>query len=93
MRGISWNHCTSTPHRSQQMTPYERRFGMHFDGPVIPFGATSIITLSLRKTNLDCISLEQVLPVIFLRYALYAGKIWKGDIMVSTPEGSMQRKC
>ena len=85
---LSWNHCTSTPHRSETnviaeravrrvkegtsavllqsgldkewwadsmecycylgniqdllsdvKTPYERRFGMPFDGPVIPIGA------------------------------------------------------
>ena len=85
----SWNHCTSTPHRSETngiaeravrrvkegtsavllqaglekewwadsmecycylrniqdllsdgKTPYEKRFGMPFDGPVMPFGAT-----------------------------------------------------
>ena len=85
---LSWNHCTSTPHRSEThgiaeravrrlkegtsamplqsgvdnewwvdsmefysylrhiqdllfdgKTPYERRFGMPFNGPVIPFGA------------------------------------------------------
>ena len=85
---VSWNHCTSTPHRSETngiaeravrrvqegtsavllqsgldnewcadsmesycflrnmqdlfsdgKTPYERRFGMPFNGPVIPFGA------------------------------------------------------
>ena len=86
--GLSWNHCTSTPHRSEtnviaegavrrikeetsavllqsgldfewwadsmechcylrniqdklsvRKTPYERRFGMPFNGPAIPFGA------------------------------------------------------
>ena len=85
---LSWNHCTSTPHRSETngiaeravrrvkegtsavllqsgpgnewwadsmechcyprniqdllsdgKTPFERRFGMHFNGPVVPFGA------------------------------------------------------
>ena len=87
---LSWNHCTSTPHRSEThgiaeravrrlkegtsamplqsgvdnewwvdsmefysclrhiqdllfdgKTPYERRFGMPFNGPVIPFGASN----------------------------------------------------
>ena len=75
---LSWNHCTSTPHRSETngiaeravrrvkegtsavllpsglcytylrnvtdllsdgKTPYERRFGQPFKGPIIPFGS------------------------------------------------------
>ena len=41
---------------SDGKTPYERRFGMSFNRPVIPFGARSNITLFLRKTCRDCIS-------------------------------------
>ena len=104
---LSWDHCTSTPHRSEThgiaekavrrvkegrsavlllsgldkewwadsmecycylrniqdllsdgKTPYEKRFGMPFNGTVIPFGAM-VITLSLRNSNQDCISVEQ----------------------------------
>ena len=69
---LSWNHCTSRPHRSETngtteravcrvwwadpmecfsylrniqdllsdgKTPYERRFGQPFTGPIIPFGS------------------------------------------------------
>ena len=37
---LSWNHCTSTPHRSETNgTPSERRFGQPFEGPIIPFGS------------------------------------------------------
>ena len=106
---LSWNHCTSTPHRSETngiaeravrrvkegtsvvllqsglgnewwtdsmechcylrniqdklsdgKTPYERRFGMPFDGPVNTVWKQWLnVTLFLRKTNLDCISVEQ----------------------------------
>ena len=39
-------------------TPFRRRFGVPFNGPVMPFGAPNI-TLFLRNTSRDCISLEQ----------------------------------
>ena len=104
---LAWNHCTSTPHRSEtngiaeravrivkegmsavllqpgldekwwadsmecytylrniqdllsdEKTSCERRFGEPFEGPIIPFGWLSI-TLSLRKTNQESISLER----------------------------------
>ena len=133
---LSWNHCTSTPHRSgtngiaeramrrvkegtsavllqsvldnewwadsmecycylrniqdllsDGKTPCERRFGMPFNGPVIPFAAMvehhpiSAKGLSrLRKLA------PKVLPGIFLGYALYAGGIWKGDIVMADTE-------
>ena len=68
-------------------TPYERRFGMPFNGPVIPFGAmVEFHSISAK----DQCRLHQfgakVLPGIFLGYALYAGGIWKGDIMVADTE-------
>ena len=44
---------------SDGKTPYERRFGMPFKGPVNRLDQWSNITVSLRKTYLDCISLEQ----------------------------------
>ena len=118
---LSWNHCTSTPHRSETngiaeravrrvkkkirlqyccnqvwmknggqipwnakpicetfkisclmgKTPYERRFGKPFRGPVIPFG--SLVG-------------KKVLPGLFLGYALYAGGIWKCDVLVADLE-------
>ena len=60
---------------SDGKTPYEKRFGMPFNRPVIPFGAVVEHHLFLRKTSLDSISLlgAKVLPGIFLGYALYAG--------------------
>ena len=45
---------------SDGKTPYEMRFGMPCNGPVnTVWSSGRIITLFLRKTNLDCISLEQ----------------------------------
>ena len=72
---------------SDGKTPYERRFGMPFDGPAIPFGAmveyhpiSSKDQSRLRQFG------AKVLPGIFLGYALYAGGIWKGGIMVADIE-------
>ena len=51
---------------SDGKTPYERRFGMPFNGPVIPFGTmVEYHTISAKG--------------IFL---LYAQGIWKGDILI-----------
>ena len=61
---------------SDGKTPNERRFGMPFDGPVIPFGLLSRVHQYGPK----------VLPGIFLGYVLCAGGIWKGDIMIADIE-------
>ena len=45
-----------------------RRFGKPFKGPIIPLG--SLVEY-------------QALLGLFFGYALYAGGIWKGDIMVA----------
>ena len=57
---------------SDVKTPYERRFGMPFNKPVIPFGAMVEYHPISAKDRRDCIS-----------SGLYAGGIWKGDIMVA----------
>ena len=45
------------------------------------------ITLFLRKTSQESINLEKkVLPGLFLGYALYAGGIWKGDVLIADLE-------
>ena len=112
---LSWNHCTSTPHRSETngiakravrrvkegtsaeltqsgqdnewwadsvecytylrntqdllydgKTPYERRFGMPFNGPVIPFGAiVERQPISAKDTSRLHQFGPKVLPVIF----------------------------
>ena len=133
---LSWNHCTSTPHRSETngiaeravrrvkegtsavllqsglneswwadsvecytnlrnvtdlltdgKTPYERRFGQPFEGPIVPFG--SLVEYH-PKTAKDRSRIHQfgkkVFPGLFLGYALYAGGIWKGDVLIADLE-------
>ena len=134
---LSWNHCTSTPHRSETngiaeravrrvkegtsavllqsclnekwwadsmerncylrsihdllsdgKTPYERRFGMPLNGPVIPFGALAEHhPISAKDQSRLHQFGKKVLPGLFLGYALYAVRgMWKGDIMVADIE-------
>ena len=63
---------------------YERRFGIPFNRPVIPFGAMVEYHLFSAK---DQSRLHQfgakVLQGIFLGYVCYAVRIWKGDIVVA----------
>ena len=124
---LSWNHCTSTPHRSETngiaeravrrvkegtsavllqsglneswsadsmecytylryvtdllsdgKTPYERRFGQPFKGPIIPFGSL----VECHPITANCQSRihqfgKKILPGLFLGYALYAGGFGK----------------
>ena len=72
---------------SDGKTPYERRFGQPFKGPIIPFGSlfeyhpvTAKDQSRIRQFG------KKVLPGLFLGYALYAGGIWKGDVLVADPE-------
>ena len=134
---LSWNHCTSTPHRSETngiaernqcaelrkghlrycctqvwmknwwadsmecycylqniqdllsdgKTPYERRFGEPFEGPIIPLGAmVEYHTISAKDISRLHQFGPKVLPGIFLGYVLYAGGIWKGDVMIADIE-------
>ena len=133
---LSWNHCTSTPHRSETngiaeravrrvkegtsavllqsglneswwqilwnvtpicetsqiyclmgKTPYERRFGQPFIRPIIPFGSL----VEYHSCNCEGQSRihqfgKKVLPGLFIGYALYAGGIWKGGILIADLE-------
>ena len=69
---------------SDGKTPYERRFGEPFKGPIIPFGS---LIENHPKTAKDQSRIHQfgkkVLPGLFLGYGLYAVGIWKGDMMVA----------
>ena len=133
---LSWNHCTSTPHRSETngiaeravrrvkdgtsavllqsglneswwadsmecytylrnvsdllsdgKTPYERRFGQPFDGPIIPFGSlVEYHPITAKDQSRIHQFGKKVLPGLFLGYALYAGGIWKGDVLIADLE-------
>ena len=65
-------------------TPYERRFGQPFNGPIIPFG--SLVEYH-PMTAKDQSRIHQfgrkVLPGSFLGRALYAMGIWKGDVLIA----------
>ena len=87
---------------SDRKTPYERRFGTPFNGPVIPFGPM-VETSPYFCERLRSKSLARF---FFLVYALHAGGIWKGDALIADIEEleqmdaseiharrSMQRKC
>ena len=130
---LSWNHCTSTPLRSETngiaeravrrvkegtsavllqsgldenwwadsmesythlrnvtdllsdgKTPYERRFGQPFKGPIIRFGSlVEYYPISAKDQSRIHQFGKKVLPGLFLGNALYAGRIWKGDILVA----------
>ena len=60
---------------------------MSFDGPVIQFGAmVEYHPISVKDQSRLHQFGAKVLPGIFLGYALYAGGIWKGDMVVADIE-------
>ena len=67
--------------------PMRDFFGQPFKGPIIPFG--SLVEYH-PKTAKDHSRIHQfgkkVLPGLFLGYALYAGGIWKGDVLIADLE-------
>ena len=135
-RDLSWNHCTSTSHRSETngiaeravrrvkegtsavllqsgpneswwadsmecytylrnvtdllsdgKTPYERGFGNHLKDLLFHLVHWLSVTLLLRRTSQESINFgKKVSPGKFLGYALYAGGIWKGDVLIADLE-------
>ena len=68
-------------------TPHERRFGEPFKGPIIPFGSlVKYDPISAKDQPRIRQFGKKVLLGLFLGYALYAVRIWKGDIMVADIE-------
>ena len=81
---ILWN---VTDLLSDGKTPYERRFGQPFKGPIIPFGSLVEYHPVTAKDQPRIHQFgKKVLPGLFLGYALYAGGIWKGDVLVADLE-------
>ena len=72
---------------SDGKTPYERRFGQPFKGPIIPFGSlVEYHPITVKDQSRIHQFGKKVLPGLFLGYALYAVRIWKGDILVADIE-------
>ena len=72
---------------SDGKTPNERRFGQLFKGPIIPFGSLVEYHPIIAKDRSRIHQFgKKVLPGLFLGYALYAGGIWKGDVLVADLE-------
>ena len=72
---------------SDGKTPYERRFGQPFKGPIIPFSSlVEYHPLTAKDQSRIHQFGKKVLPGLFLEYALYAGRIWKGDVLVADLE-------
>ena len=72
---------------SDGKTPYERRFGEPFKGPIFPF-ASMMEYHPISAKDLSRLHQlgKKVLPGIFLGYVLCAVGIWKGGLMVSDIE-------
>ena len=72
---------------SDGKTPYERRFGQPFKGPIIPFvSLVEYHPLTAKDQSRIHQFGQKVLPGLFLGYALYAGRIWKGDVLIADLE-------
>ena len=72
---------------SDGKTPYERRFGIPFKGPIIPFGArVEYHPISAQDLSRLHQFSKKALPIIFLGYVLHAETIWKRDILVADIE-------
>ena len=72
---------------SEGRTLYERRFGKPFKGPIIPFGSlVEYYPISAKDQSRIHQFGKKVLPGLFLGYALYAGGIWKDDVLVADIE-------
>ena len=68
---------------SDVKTPCERRFGMPFNGPVIPFGAMVEYHPFSAEDQSRLHQFGKSCQVFVLGHALHAVRIWRGDIMVA----------
>ena len=72
---------------SDGKTQYERRFGEPFQGPIIPLGSLVEYhpVTAKDKSRIHQFG-KKVLSGLFLGYALCAGGIWKGDVLIADLE-------
>ena len=64
--------------------PNERRFGERVKGPTIPFGSlVEYCPISAKDQSRIHQFGKKGFPGIFRGHSLYAGGIWKGDMMVA----------
>ena len=72
---------------SDGKTPSERRCGQPFKGPIILCGSL-VECHPITATDQSRIHQfgKKVFPGLFLGYALYAGRIWKGDVLIADLE-------
>ena len=78
---------TVTDLLSDGKTPHERRFGQPFKGPITPFGSlVEYHPITAKDQSRIHQFGKKVLPGLFLGYALYAGRIWKGDVLIADLE-------
>ena len=72
---------------SDGKTPYERRFGQPFQGPITPLGSlVEYHPITAKDQSRIHQFGKKVLPGLCLGYALYAGGIWKGDVLIADLE-------
>ena len=72
---------------SDGKTPYDRRFGQPFKGPIVPFCSfVEYYTISAKDQSRIHQFGKKVLPGLFLGYAFDARGIWKDDVLVADIE-------
>ena len=69
---------------SDGKTPIKRRFGQPIRGPIIPFGSlVKYHPITAKDQSRIHQFRKKVLLGLFFGYALYAGGIWKGDVLIA----------
>ena len=64
-------------------SPYERRFGTTFDGPVTPFGAEIYFNPFTTKDKRRHQFGTKMLPRIYMGYTENSGGGWTGDFIIA----------
>ena len=67
--------------------PMKDVLGNHLRGPIVPFGSlVEYHPTTAKDQSRNHQFGTKVLPGLFLGYALYAGGIWKGDVLIADLE-------